>query len=175
VEIVSFGNHDTREVWIAYLPHAMHIADLAELYESEGRMLLLERIGRCELMLGRYKIAEQAYRQVVERRKGVLGEEHPDMLTSMNNLAQALSKQGKHAEAEQMHRETLALREKVLRKEHPDTLMSVYGLAYLLHHQNKYEDALPLYERACTGFQVTLGPDHPTTRACLEHYTSVQQ
>jgi hypothetical protein len=39
----------------------------------------------------------------------VSGEEHPRTLTSMNNLAQALSGQGKYAEAEAMHRQTLAL------------------------------------------------------------------
>jgi len=49
----------------------------------------------------------------------------------MNNVAWAVSDQGKYAEAEKMHRETLVLKEKVLRRKYPDTLMSVYSLAYL--------------------------------------------
>jgi hypothetical protein len=53
----------------------------------------------------------------VEQPQGqVSGKEHPDTLTSMNDVAGALSGQGKYAEAEKMHRETLALRE------HPDML-----------------------------------------------------
>ncbi len=42
------------------------------------------------------------------------------MLTSMNNLAETLSRQGKYVEAEQMHQQTLALREKVLGPKHAD-------------------------------------------------------
>ena len=40
----------------------------------------------------------------------VLGKEHPHTLMSMNEVARALSEQGKYAEAEKMHREILALR-----------------------------------------------------------------
>jgi hypothetical protein len=54
----------------------------------------------------------------------VLGKEHPDTLTRMNNLALVLGKQGKYEEAEAMHRQTLELREKVPGEEHPDTDMS---------------------------------------------------
>jgi Tetratricopeptide repeat len=36
---------------------------------------------------GRWKEAEKLEAQVMEMRKRVLGEEHPDTLTSMNNLA----------------------------------------------------------------------------------------
>jgi tetratricopeptide (TPR) repeat protein len=90
----------------------------------------------------------------------------------MNNLAQALSGQGKYAEAEAMHQETLALKEKVLGKEHPHTLTSVYSLAYSLQHQHQYKEALLLYQRAYTGYQHALGPNHPATRACLGYYTS---
>ena len=54
-------------------------------------------------MLGRYQAAELAHRKVLEQRKKGLGVEHPSTLVSMNNLALALSGQGKHAEAETMH------------------------------------------------------------------------
>jgi Tfp pilus assembly protein PilF len=38
----------------------------------------------------------------------VLGPEHPDTLTSMNNLAWVLDNQGKYEEAEAMNWQTLA-------------------------------------------------------------------
>jgi len=37
-------------------------------------------------------------------REELLGEKHPQMLTSVSNLALAIGKQGKYEEAEQMHR-----------------------------------------------------------------------
>src|SRR5207248_1832217 len=55
----------------------------------------------------------------------ILGAEHPDILTSMGNLATVLRVQGKYKEAEEMHRQALGLRERVLGKEHPDILVSV--------------------------------------------------
>ena len=60
------------------------------------------------------------HRQVLELRKIVLGPEHPDTLTSMNNVAQALSKQGNYREAEQMHQQVLELDKVVSGPEHPD-------------------------------------------------------
>jgi tetratricopeptide (TPR) repeat protein len=71
----------------------------------------------------------------------VLGKEHPDTLTSMNNLASVLSNQGKYEQAEEMHRQALRLRETVLGKEHPSTLTSMNNLASVLSDQGKYEQA----------------------------------
>ncbi len=60
----------------------------------------------------------------------MLGAEHPNTLTSANNLAMSLYKQGKHAEAEQMLHAALASRQRVLGPAHPDTL----GTARSLEH-----------------------------------------
>ena len=62
----------------------------------------------------------------------VLGPEHPDTLSSMNNLAIALRDMGQHAEAAQQHRRALAIRQRVLGPEHPDTLSSMSNLAMRL-------------------------------------------
>ena len=78
---------------------------------------------------GKYEEAEEMHRQTLTLRETVLGKEHPNTLTSMNNLAGVLSHQGKYEEAEEMHRRTLALSETVLGKEHPDTLASMDNLA----------------------------------------------
>src|SRR5271156_5659220 len=43
-------------------------------------------------------------------------------LTSMNNLAEVLNRQGKYEEAKEMHRQALRLKETVLGKEYPSTL-----------------------------------------------------
>ncbi|PVH71367.1 hypothetical protein DL98DRAFT_435313, partial [Cadophora sp. DSE1049] len=70
--------------------------------------------------------------------------EHPDTLMSMNNLAAALTGQGKYVEAEEINRQTLELSQKVLGPEHPDTLMSINNLAVAVSRQGKYEAAEPL-------------------------------
>ena len=49
------------------------------------------------------------HRQTLQLNEKVLGRVHPDTLTSMNNLAIALEKQGKYAEAEAVHIRALQL------------------------------------------------------------------
>ena len=163
VEVVPYGGHERREVWIAYLPHAMYVVELPEVHETEGRVSLLFRIGHCEQSLGRYKSAEAAHRKVLEQREGLRGKEHPYTLTSMSNVAEALSEQGKYAEAEKMHRETLALRDKVLGKEHPDTLKSMNNVAEVLSDQGKYVEAEKMNRETLALREKVLGKEHPDT------------
>ncbi|KAL8865632.1 MAG: hypothetical protein Q9198_009229 [Flavoplaca austrocitrina] len=124
---------------------------------------------------GRYDEAEQMDRRALDGREKVLGKEHPDTLTSVDNLASVLRYQGKYEEAEPMNRRALDGYEKVLGKEHPSTLTSVYCLAYLLHQQQRYQMARPLYERALVGYRKVFRSHHPTTKACSEDYTSLLQ
>jgi hypothetical protein len=50
----------------------------------------------------------------------------------MNNLARALSDQGKYTEVEQMYGEVVEVRERALGKENPSTLASMNNLALVL-------------------------------------------
>jgi tetratricopeptide (TPR) repeat protein len=161
VEVLPLGGHDKREVWTAYLPHAIHVVGLAELCERKDR--LLDRVGRCEKTLGHYKAAEWAHRQLLEQREKVLGKEHPSTLVSMNGVAQALSDRGKYAEAEVMHRETLALREKVSGKEHPSTLVSMNEVAQALSSQGKYAEAEVMHRETLALREKVSGKEHPET------------
>lgn len=163
IEVVPYGGHERREMWAAYLPHAIHVVSLSVVCEAEGRISLLDRIGRCEHSLGRYQSAEVAHRQVLEQRKAMLGKEHPHTLTSMNNVALALSDQGKSVEAEKMHRETLVLREKILGKEHPDTLMSMSDIAQALSDQGKDTEAEKIHRETLALREKVLGKEHPHT------------
>jgi Tetratricopeptide repeat len=79
--------------------------------------------------------------RVLEDREKVLGPDHPDTLTSIDNLAKVLQCQGMYEEAEVMNRRALAGRDKVLGEEHPDTLISVSNLTLVLSSQGKYQEA----------------------------------
>jgi hypothetical protein len=61
---------------------------------------------------------------MLEVRTRVLGEEHPDTLTSINNLAATLVALGDLAVAWRIQRRVLEMRMRVLGKEHPTTLAS---------------------------------------------------
>ncbi len=103
----------------------------------------------------------------------MLGKEHPNTLTSINNLAGVLSSQGKYKEAEEMHKQVLALREMVLGKEHPSTLGSMNNLALVLSSQGKYKEAEEIYRQALAWKERVLGKEHPDTLGIMNNLADV--
>jgi tetratricopeptide (TPR) repeat protein len=173
VELMPFADHETRQSWSAYLPHATMVIEIPEVFETEDRIMLLSQVGNCELILGRYRAAEQALLQVLRCIEKVLGKEHPDTLIIMNRLGQALSGQGRYTKAEAIDRETLALGEKVLGKEHPTTLSSRNNLALVLNNQKKYIEAEAMHRETLAIFMKVLGKNHPDTLASMINLAAV--
>ena len=62
-------------------------------------------------------------------RKRVLGDHHPDTLTSLNDLADIRRILGDFQGARQLFEQTSAARRRVLGDNHPETLWSMYNLA----------------------------------------------
>ncbi|TVY62681.1 Nephrocystin-3 [Fusarium oxysporum f. sp. cubense] len=131
------------------------------------------RAGRFLLFRGEYNTAEEIVRMSVEAREKVLGKEHPDTLSSMNNLALALQDQGKYGEAEKIHRQTLELIEKVLGKEHPNTLSSMNNLALALQDQGKYKEAKGIHRQTLELKEKVLGKEHRDTLMSMNNLANV--
>jgi tetratricopeptide (TPR) repeat protein len=169
ITIVPYGDHDTQDHWKAYMNHSMHVIGLPEVQELEGRMTLLERIGRCEWSLGRYRAAERAYRQAYEQRLAMSGREHPDTLMTMGNIALMLGCLDKWEEAENMHREELTLTKKVLGDQHPHTLTSQGNLALAVLGQWRYMEAGQMYGEMLPLQKEVLGEKHPDTMTTMQN------
>jgi tetratricopeptide (TPR) repeat protein len=88
----------------------------------------------------------------------VLGEEHPDTIGTMGNLAALYAKQGKYAQAEPLSLKTLEVRRRVLGDEHPDTLRSMNNLGLLYVDSGKHAEAESLLRAALTSYLKT-SPD----------------
>ena len=76
----------------------------------------------------------------------MLGEDHPDTLTSANNLASDLRNLGEHQAARELDEDTLARRRRVLGEDHPDTLTSAVALAIELANLGEHQAARELHE-----------------------------
>ncbi|KAG9242296.1 hypothetical protein BJ878DRAFT_555788 [Calycina marina] len=156
--------HQNRIVWRRYLAHAQLALNSRLIDQGQKRRINLAwKVGNCLDSDGRWKEAETLLVQVMEFRKKVFGIEHPQTLTSMNNLALLYQSQGKYEAAEPLYEETLQLRKKVLSLEHPQTLTSMKNLAGLYQSQGKYEAAEPLYEETLQLSKKVLGLEHPDT------------
>ena len=93
----------------------------------------------------------------------VLGADHPDTLSSRNNLAGAYQEAGRVEEAIPLYERTLADAERVLGADHPQTLTSRNNLASAYQEAGRLEEAIPLYERTLADAERVLGADHPQT------------
>ncbi|OCK96219.1 putative kinesin [Cenococcum geophilum 1.58] len=102
-----------------------------------------------------------------EDEKRVLGEEHPDTLTSMANLASTHRNQGRWKEAENLQAKELEICSRVLGEEHPDTLTSMGNLAFILKGQGHDDKAVSLMEECFQLRKQVLGPQHPYTMSSL--------
>jgi hypothetical protein len=127
------------------IPHArvlsVHLPDVLS-------TTLLSFLGRFNYERSAYAEAEADYFRTLEAGKWLLGEEHPDTLTSMNNLALTLRAQGDHAGARAIQEEVLAVRRRVLGAVHPDTLASMNNLGVVLVGLNETEAARALVAEA---------------------------
>ncbi len=74
-------------------------------------------------------------------REKVLSKEHPETLTSINNLAVLYLCQGRYAEAEPLYKTALQMREKVLGKDHPDTITTQLNYFCLMVNLQKLRPA----------------------------------
>ena len=99
-------------------------------------------------MIGKYAEAEPLIHHVLAICEKQLGPDHPDVGTSLNNLAVLLDAQGKYAETEPFYRRALAICEKQFGPDNPDVATRLNNLAGLMYIQGKYAEAEPLYRRA---------------------------
>ena len=78
----------------------------------------------------------------------VLGMDHPNVASSLNNLAELYRVQGHYAQAEPLYERSLVIREKVLGPDHLQVASSLENIAALYRATKRNEEAEPLEERA---------------------------
>ncbi|EDX74339.1 tetratricopeptide repeat domain protein [Coleofasciculus chthonoplastes PCC 7420] len=62
------------------------------------------------------------YQKALELYKRLLGDDHPDVASSLNNLAYLYSSQGRYGEAEPLYQQALELCKRLLGDDHPNTI-----------------------------------------------------
>jgi eukaryotic-like serine/threonine-protein kinase len=113
--------------------------------------------------LGRYDDALVLQERALAIRRRVLGEDHPDTMSSINDIGYLLQAQGKLAESEVYRKEGLEKRLRVLGREHPHTLQSMSNMGTLFRFQGKLDEAETLYREVLAMRRRILGEEHPDT------------
>jgi len=161
------GTHETWSSCRVYLPHALKSLTWKDTgYIASG---LLARIGRYHWEEGRSKEAEELEVQVLDLRKSVLGEKHPDTIRAMANLASTWQQQGRSDEAERLKVQVLDLQKSVLGEKHPDTIRAMANLAVTYYIRHHYDEAEKLEVNVLNLRRQILGNKHPDTKLAREN------
>ncbi|MFN6565614.1 tetratricopeptide repeat protein [Dendronalium sp. ChiSLP03b] len=118
---------------------------------------------------GLYDKAAPWFKQCLEITKKRLGEEHPNVAASLNNLALLYYSQGRYSEAEPLYLQALELMQRLLGEEHPDVVLNLNNLALLYNSQGRYSEAEPLFIQALELTQCLLGEEHPNVALNLNN------
>ncbi len=113
---------------------------VAAKFENQPRIeaAILQTIGNSYRALGDYPAAQPHLERALEINQRLLGEEHPDTLSSMNSLASLYTDQALYAKAEPLYTKTLEARRRVLGEEHLDTLETMNNLGALYYSRHQY-------------------------------------
>lgn len=118
---------------------------------------------------GLYREAESLYARARVIRAEVLGEEHPDVADSLNNLAVLYAVQGLYGKAEPLYERALEIWQKAFGESHIRVAYALDNLASLYLDQGLYGKAEPLYERALVIRKQVLGEGHPDVADSLRN------
>ncbi len=124
---------------------------------------------------GKYTEATKIYEESLEVAEKVFGPNHPNVATSMSNLAGLYGAQGKYSEAEPLFKRALAIREKALGPDHLDVAISLNDLAELYRSQGRYTEAEPLYKRSLPIYVKALEADHPVVAETVRKLEEIQK
>lgn len=102
-------------------------------------------------------------RELITNSETLLGEEHPDTLMCMLNLAASLTNETRLEESEELVRRTLTRRVKTLGEENLNTLESMKALGHILRDKGCYEEASEWFEKSFRGRLAYLGSYHMRT------------
>jgi serine/threonine protein kinase/tetratricopeptide (TPR) repeat protein len=115
--------------------------------------------------LGRADLGLPHAQAALQIRRRLLGNDHPDTLTSINHLGLLLRAQGNLDEAEKLWTEAVETARRTLGRGHPDTIMWTYDLGYLIQDRGKLPEAEALFRDVLDRSRRVIGEDDKRTIA----------
>jgi len=109
----------------------------------------------------------QRAQQVVEVRRQLLGDAHPDTARALNFLGIVQERRKDFAQAEALYRQATEVWKKADAGFHPDHASALQNLAQRLRDRGDLDPAGVVYRQAAALFAKTLGEAHARTHSCL--------
>ena len=162
------GDAHQHERWSTVEDLAAHTVALARLAGDDDAWtpslaVLFHGYGTYLHAIGGLNLSRHYLERALRISQKLLGDEHPDTLTSMGNLASTLKAQGDLARAREQMEQVLEIHRRILGDEDPDMLISMANLAQALYAQGDLAGARERQEQVLEIRQRVLGDEHPDT------------
>ncbi|MFK0021646.1 tetratricopeptide repeat protein [Streptomyces sp. NPDC090798] len=144
---------------------APHARLLVEDLDTVHSLALLDAVARYDFESGQPVSAAHSYQRLTEAWATNSGPDHPDTLTSRDNLASAYYAAGDLGRAIPLFEQNLADRARILGDDHPGTLASRNNLANTYHAAGDLGRAISLFEQNLISAGRVLGDDDRRTLA----------
>jgi len=163
------GASEDMAVWVEWLARSWHLDQAATvttlINDDTWRLSAQDETASGYRAAGRFSEATALDEQTLADREQILSIDHPNTLTSRNNLGLAYWSAGRYDEAITLHEQALTDMIRVLGPDHPDTLASRNNLAAAYWSAGRYDEAIASAEQVLLDRTRVLGPDHPDTLA----------
>lgn len=160
-------------------PSIPHIEEVAEVWidyvADENLIKPCENISRFYEGLVDYVQSETWRQKNVELAKKRLPSNHPDISSTLNDLALLHEAQGKYTEAEPLYLEALNIVRQSLPSNHPNLAPNLSNLALLYQAQRQYTEAEPLLREALEINRQSLPSNHPILAISLNNLAKLYE
>lgn len=135
----------------------------------EAAVSMLNTIGFAAVQIADFELAEAHFRRAVVTGIEGLGQDAPQTLDAVDNLATVLTQRQRLDEAATLFASVIDARTRTLGPEHPDTLKAMSNLATLHDRAGRYQEAHDLHARVLEARRRTLGVGHEQTLATMNN------
>jgi tetratricopeptide (TPR) repeat protein len=159
------------------LSHGLAAADHGERLDVEPGVWpwLLSQSAGYLWSRGQYRQALTLNEQALAGYRRTLGDDHPNTLALMNNLATTRLALGDLQGARDLQEEALATERRVLGDDHPKTLVLMNNLAITRRTLGDLQGARALFVETLTARRQVLGDDHPETLTFISNLADIQR
>mmetsp|Transcript_6791 Transcript_6791/g.11218 ORF Transcript_6791/g.11218 Transcript_6791/m.11218 type:complete len:1828 (-) Transcript_6791:1060-6543(-) len=120
----------------------------------------LHALGLVTWYLGNEQTARKLLEEALDIRRRILPDRHPDIIQSLNNLADLLGEDHKYNESMRKYADAIAQIEEKVGPFHPDLTVDILNMALMAYEMGKYNEAIPLFERGLSIRIKAYGDDH---------------
>ena len=174
---IEAQSSESRLMLVRWFASSWHFDDaeaaLSTITSDLEHMQGTRAIARSYLSAGHFSDAIRVHEQLVADSIVILGEDHPDILTSRHNLAYVYQQAGRLTKAITLYEQVLTDSIRILGEDHPNTLTIRNNLAATYRSAGRLTEAIALFEQVLTARTRVLGKNHPDTLATLNALASI--